>query len=80
MRNRFFNWLGYVTYRRYWLVLLVCLAVTVVFGYFAGKIRMEATWLSMFEKAKNLPKNKLLFTDYNPVPFLIHVSDSDNHT
>jgi len=174
VRERFFNWLGYVTYRRYWLVLLVCLAVTVVFGYFAGKIRMEATWLSMLEKdspsvksfqtiidefgaatniivalegedteqlkkiadtisfqladlnieylsgdgsldtmkafkridhrydqdfienhglmlekAKNLKKNKLLFTDYNLVPFLTHVndvyeaqwvSDSDNLT
>lgn len=43
----------------------------------------------MLEKAKNLKKNKILFTDYNLVPFLTHVndvyesqwvSDSDNLT
>jgi len=160
MRDKFFNWLGHVTCRRYWLVILIALVVTIVLGGFAEKIRMEVTWMSMLpkdnpsvksfekildqfgaatniilaiegdsknkitkaaddivpslenveieytttageniktkachrvehkydieyfkrhglmlEKAKNLDKNKILFTDYNLVPFFTHVND-----
>ncbi len=174
MRAKFFDWLSHVTYRRYWLVLILSFLVTIVLGVFADKIRVEATWMSllpqdsqsvktfqqvidefgaatniilalegpskeritevaeeivvslddivieykdesgdpvkqkafkrvdyeydvdfikkhglMLEKAKNLKKNKILFTDYNLVPFVTHVndvyesqwvSDSDNLT
>jgi len=174
MRDKFFNWLGYVTYHKYWLVLIISLVVTLVLGGFAKKIKVEATWMSllpqgsqsvksfqkildefgpatniilavegpnkkqitqvteklvaqlkdlviqyqtedgrlitkkalkridhrydidfirkhglMLEKAKNLKKNKVLFTDYNLVPFITDVnsvyesqwvSDSDNLT
>lgn len=174
MRTRFFNWLGRVTYKKYWLVIIICLAVTITLGGFAEKIRMEASWMSllpqehhsvksfekivnefgaatnivlalegpdkekltrvadeitpkltdiiieypddngnfvrarafkriehkydidflkrhgfMLEKAKNLKKNKVLFTDYNLVPYITHlndvyesqwVSDADNLT
>jgi len=173
MRQRFFSWLGKTTSEKYWLVLIVGLVATVMFGYFAEHIRIDATWMSllpqdsksvksfqnildefgaatnivmaiegpdkeriievvdsiivglddivieytddhgaliqknafkriehkydqeylkqhgfMLEKAKNLKKNKIMFTDYNLVPFLTHindvfetqwVSDADNH-
>jgi uncharacterized protein len=160
MRDKFFIWLGQVTYRKYWLVILISLVVTIILGSFADKIRMEVTWMSMLpennpsvksfekiidefgaatniivavegnntkeikqvadeitpalkevqidfidsngkhinmkacklvedkydidfikkhgmmlEKAKNLKKNNILFTDYNLVPFLTHIND-----
>ncbi|KPJ60820.1 MAG: hypothetical protein AMJ46_05000 [Latescibacteria bacterium DG_63] len=160
MRDRLFDWIGRVTYQRYWLVLLVSLPVTLFLGSLAAGIRVEATWMSllprnsqsvksfqtildefgaatniilalegpdkasitraaeeivpelgavtiwredsegnlvssaafrriehkydldfvkrhglMLEKAKNLDKNAVLFTDYNVVPFLTHMND-----
>jgi len=160
MRDKFFNWLGQVTYRKYWLVILISLLVTIILGAFAEKIRVEVTWMSllpqnnpsvksfqkildefgaatniilglegnskeqiiraaddivpslrkveieytnsdggnikmkacrrveqkydvdfikkhglMLEKAENLKKDKIIFTDYNLVPFLTHVND-----
>ncbi len=160
MRDKFFDWLGKVTYRRYWLIILISLLTTIILGTFAEKIRMEVTWMSllpqdspsvksfqkildefgaatniilalegnskeqiiqaaddivpslenvdieyvnsdgeninmkacrrvehkydigflkkhglMLEKAINLEKNKILFTDYNLVPFVTHIND-----
>ncbi len=160
MRDKFFNWLGRVTCRRYWLIILISLIATIVLGAFAEKIRVEVTWMSllpqdspsvksfqkilhefgaatniilalegntkehiiqaaedivpsledidieyvnsdgenikmkacrriehkydieflkkhglMLEKAENLRKNKIIFTDYNLVPFLTHIND-----
>ena len=51
MRDKFFNWLGQVTYRKYWLVILISLLVTIILGAFAEKIRVEVTWMSL------LPQN-----------------------
>jgi len=161
MRDKFFNWLGRVTYRKYWLVILISIMATIILGAFAEKIRIEVTWMSMLpqdspsvksfqkildefgaatniilalegnskeriiqaaedivpsledidieyvnsdgetikmkacrrvehkydaeflknhglmlEKAKNLKKNKIIFTDYNLVPFLTNLNDS----
>ena len=47
MRDNFFDWLGRVTYRRYWLVILISLLATIVLGAFAEKIRVEVTWMSL---------------------------------
>ena len=160
MRDHFFQWIAKVTYRKYWLVLIICVLVTVILAGFAEKIRIETTFMSMLPeheqsviafkkildefgdatqiivalegpgkdrviqvaneaalriatmqmqyedstgklitqpvvkrldfkvdtsyiaqhgfmlmKAKNLRRSKVLFTDYNLVPFLTHVND-----
>ncbi len=51
MRKRFFPWLGHTTYRHYFLWLFAGLLVTIILGYFAGKIRMDSTWMAI------LPEN-----------------------
>jgi predicted RND superfamily exporter protein len=50
MRYRFFRWLGMISYRHYWLVLVCCVLITAIFGFFADKIRVETTFMSMLPK------------------------------
>ncbi|MCP4725417.1 MAG: MMPL family transporter, partial [bacterium] len=47
MRMKFLTWLAAITYKRYLSVFTACLLITVLFGYFAGQIRMEMTWGSL---------------------------------
>lgn len=159
MRVRFFKWVAKISYKKYWLLLLICILFTIVMGVFSSKIRIETTWMSMLpegepsvvtfknildefgavtqivvalegpdkeriiqvaqeiapgiadvkmkvklsdeykilpvvkrvdfaydtnfvanhglmlQKAKNLEKMKILFTDYNLVPFMTHIND-----
>ncbi len=162
MREKLFQWIAKVTYRRYLLVFFLCLALTIVSIVLASNIKMDASWRAlvpqehpsvktfdkvldefgavtqiiiavegpnkeriiqaaeelapqlydvtmelpvegkngefktkkvvkrvdiqydttffskhgfMLEKAKNLKKNRILYTDYNIVPFLTHIND-----
>ncbi len=47
MRQRFFTWLARVTCQRALVVFLICVAVTVITGVLAERIRMDMTWSAL---------------------------------
>lgn len=47
MRDKFFDWLGRVTYYNYKTVILIGAVITILFAALAANVRMESSWISM---------------------------------
>ena len=72
MRDRFFDWLGRVTYRRYWLVLLITVAISVVAGWMAEHIKLDATWMSMLPNdSKSVASFERILEDFGEATNII---------
>jgi len=57
MREEIFKWIARTTYKRFILVFVICLGLTVIFGALSARIRIETTWRSMLPTGHDSVKN-----------------------
>lgn len=57
MREKIFKWIARTTYKRFITVFIICLGLTVIFGFLAARIRIETTWRSMLPTGHDSVKN-----------------------
>ncbi len=71
IRNRVFKWLGIISAKYYWLIIIIALILTIGMGRLAEKLRLDMTWMSMApqksESVKQFKKIVEEFGDANPV-------------
>lgn len=75
-RQKIFGLLGTVSYKYYWIIILLAIVTTLILGFFATKLRLEMSWLSIApQNSEPVKQFKKIFRNFRgSTPIIIAVN------